>query len=135
MATTKSRFWIVPMLILICSLCSSESVEAQCVVTNTSIDMPGTITTVVTKSLSAATNCTSVPTQMNAVDCNPGAGGASTDYLTADAMAATMNPRCVWVCGCGTTMNPGVTIDASDGLPVELMDFAVEDDVAAVSGE
>ena len=47
-------------------------------------------------------------------------------YLIAMAMGAqiTMNPSCSWNCvGCGTIITNG----ALNGLPVELLDFSVDD--------
>ena len=55
--------------------------------------------------------------------------------LSAQAIGTqiTMSPACVWDCavaGCGT-----ITTDSSDGLPVELMDFEIEDDHPSVEAD
>jgi len=48
-------------------------------------------------------------------------------FLYAVALPATTSPYCNWTCYC-PPMSPQqfFTIDSSDGLPVELMDFTVE---------
>jgi len=90
--------------------------RAQCVVTNT---LPSTLTMTVfiVKYLSMSTTCST--TAMNAFLCSPTAP-AFVMTLSASAYTSTTNPFCSFNCGCGT-----VTIDGSDGLPVELMDFDV----------
>ena len=95
---------------------------SQCMVMTTNVTFPGPSTTLVEKYLSMSYSCASIPTQMNALVCNPGNPGYSTTLLTAERMVGTTMAQCVWTCvGCGT-----VTIDGTDGLPVELMDFSVE---------
>ncbi len=66
-------------------------------------------------------------TGRNAFFCSPGSGSTySTTQLFATAHSVTANPYCHWSCWCGTGAPPHVTIDGSDGLPVELMGFSVE---------
>ena len=95
---------------------------SQCMIASTQMSTFGTTMTVV-KVLSTPTTCTR--NVNNAASCNP-AGPLFTTALFASAMSAstmTMAVSCGWTCGCGT-----VTIDgATDGLPVELMDFEVVD--------
>lgn len=98
-------------------------VNSQCNVTATGT-YDFTTMKFVTKTLSASTMCQT--TAMNAFSCFPGAAPFFTNKLYAVALSATVNPYCNWSCGCGTGALPHVTIDGSDGLPVELMDFSVE---------
>ena len=119
--TCKFRFWLVPALLLFCALARPGAVKAECMYASTNVLMPGgTMTILVEKYLTMKANCASIPTQMNAVDCNPGTMVHYTDLLSGEAMTATVSPNCAWNCDCGT-----VTIDGSDGLPVELLDFKV----------
>ncbi len=130
MANSRSRFWLVPLAVLICVLVGAQTLESQCPVTSTTTDMPGTMITIVSKYLSLPYLCTSIPAQMNAVDCNPGVAGFVTTLLTAERVTATMMAKCAWTCaGCGM-----VTIDGSDGLPVELMNFGFEDEEVGDTG-
>ena len=62
-------------------------------------------------------------TVMNASVCSPSIG--PTIMFSAIAMAATVNPSCAWNCPVCPGVAPHVTINSSDGLPVELLDFKV----------
>ncbi len=129
MNTHQPRLWPLLVLIVASIFIQPARVESGCAVTSTSNQMIGNAYTIL-KFLGGFTNCTR--TMNMAMTCSP-AGPLSTSGLLARATTgtiATMSVSCGWTCGCG-----GVTTDGSDGLPVELMDFAVEDDVAAVSGE
>lgn len=109
-------------LTLLAAMSVPGVVKAQCMVMSTNVLMPGTMTVLIEKYLSNSYSCMSVATMMNALDCNPGAAGSFTSLLSAEAVTATMDPACSWVCtGCGN-----VTIDGSDGLPVELLEYSVE---------
>ncbi len=81
----------------------------------------------ITKYLDTTRTCTWQMSN-NADLCNPGslAGATSTSRLIASAFGAniTLMPSCQWNCaGCGTINTNGAT----DGLPVELMDFYIEE--------
>ncbi len=121
MNTRSARIGLMTIAILASLALTSGTAQAQCNTLGLNTGLMNGNTTVLTRTLAASYFCQSVPSQMNAVDCIPGAGGANTMYLTADAMVATVGPKCQWSCACGT-----VTIDAGDGLPVELLRFGVE---------
>lgn len=130
MDNRKKPLWLAPILVLVCLLVLPAEVVSQCNVTMTmsyATFAPATIN--VTKTLSAAAAC--MTTAMNAYGCFPGAASFTTNMLNATRMG-TANPFCNWSCACGVGSAPHVTINNSDGLPVELMDFAIEDEVAAV---
>jgi len=116
---------LVPILILICLFVLPAQVGSQCNVTMTN-SFPTLSPTIMifTKTLSAPTVC--MTTGMNAAFCFPGAAPFATNMLYASAFSGTANPFCNWSCGCGVGPAPHVTINSSDGLPVELMDFSIE---------
>lgn len=91
-----------------------------CTVTNTYVYMGATFNSVM-KTLNGTYVCMYV-TGMNASLCAPPATQPRMT-VTASAAVGTPMPSCQWTCtgGCGT-----VTIDNTDGLPVELMEFDVE---------
>ncbi len=122
----KSSLWRFPVLMLVCLLASPVGVRSQCVVTNTTSTafLP---TLGVTKTLSAATPC--VSTGNNAFSCFPNTSVMTVSMLNAVIITtATTMAFCNWDCGCDAGTPPDVTIDGSDGLPVELMDFGFEDE-------
>jgi hypothetical protein len=103
-----------------------SSAEAQtCAVLSTSkfTDRPPVITLL---KVVSALQCT-LTMSMNVTMCVPSVSD-STDLLYAHALNTATNPSCGWYCtragigSCGT-----ITIDNSDGLPVELMEFSVEE--------
>ncbi|MDA8018201.1 MAG: hypothetical protein MPN21_12210 [Thermoanaerobaculia bacterium] len=121
MSQGKPKVYLVLILLLACLLAQPTAVESQCSVSTTVTMMFGG-TTAVYKILTAPALCQT--TMMNAFFCSPTAA-MTTNFLLASNMG-TVNPSCAWSCACGTGAPPHVTIDSSDGLPVELMDFAVE---------
>lgn len=128
--THKTRFPLGLILVLTGLLAVSGRVESQCMVATTGMNTFPNPTTptliIVTKTLSAPYACRT--TMMNASFCFPSAVTATTSQLVASALAVTANPSCAWSCmGCAGSA-PHVTIDVSDGLPVELLDFSVGDD-------
>ncbi len=134
MNTRKLRLWLVSVLILACLLVVPAQVRSQCNVTNTMSYLTfAPMTVFITKTLSAPASC--MTTAMNAFGCFPGSMFFNQAQLNATALSGTVGPFCNWSCTCGTGAPPHVTTGPADGLPVELMDFAVEDDVAAVGGE
>jgi hypothetical protein len=126
MINRNSWLRLLPVLLLLVGLLLQPApLEAQCSVATTQIMTLGTIM-VVYKILNGPYNCGT--TMMNALFCNPTAM-TGTSFLHASAMAATMNPSCAWTCtGTGGGTCATVTIDVNDGLPVELMEFSVEDE-------
>ncbi len=76
------------------------------------------------KYLTAPRNCVPAGTVSAACGANPStaAAGDLTAQVTGTQLSGS--PSCQWNCtgGCGT-----ITIDTTDGLPVELMDFEVVD--------
>lgn len=132
----KLRFWLVPVVALVGSLVQPLAVNAQCNTTGVSMGTTGTPAYIyVAKAISNANTCT-LTMFMNVFACHPGGQPPVTGItrmgtmLTASAFTTATNPSCGWVCNCGTAMNPGVTITTADGLPVELMDFGIEDGAA-----
>ena len=78
-------------------------------------------------------SCMGPPTATMATPdlCAPAVATVTRMTLTASAMTMLPSPpSCRWACPCGT-----VTIDSSDGLPVELMEFEVDDDESSASAE
>ncbi len=149
----KSLSWPVLMLVAACWLGSPVAVSSQdsttytagpftnaCIMSIYKYWKPNRTnpsqTVYIAKRLDMARACSTLVPGMNAF-CNPGSLAphpTNTMVLAGSAFNSdiTMNPTCSWTCtGCGA-----IPISAaSDGLPVELMDFSVEDDVAAVGGE
>jgi hypothetical protein len=133
MIARRVLFSLLTVLLVAGLLGQPAPLEAQCSVVSTSAMTFGTVM-VVYKILNAPYNCGT--TMMNALFCNPTAM-TNTSFLHASALAATMTPSCAWVCtGTGGGTCATVTIDGNDGLPVELMEFSVEDEeVAEAEGE
>ena len=119
--------------------------SAQC--SPTVYSMSGGPPIFIIKAVPAATMCTL--TMFNNADCFPGGNyppaiGAMTSgmsiYLSATQVTSPMvltNPSCGWICNCspGGTTVAVTTSAASDGLPVELMDFAIEDGKVVDDGD
>ena len=125
MDTRKNRFWLLPIVILICLFTLPADVGSQCNVISTMQYLANSPTTItIVKTIGPGGWCRS--TMMNASSCFPGPGYAPWSMLQAVAMSATVNPSCAWQCTCGTGALPHFIIDSSDGLPVELMDFTIE---------
>lgn len=125
MNTRPTRFMLILALLLVCLFVQPLRLESQCNISTTLPSSFGSTFTVV-KILTMATTCTRTLT--NAASCDP-TGPAVTASLFASAMTSTVATTavaCGWNCGCGQ-----VTIDQSDGLPVELMSFSVEGDEAS----
>ncbi len=122
----SSRFLLVPALALIFLLAQPAALWSQCSVATTGVNDFGSIISVY-KILNTAGTCVSVG-NMNVNACFPTTSPNFTVFLAASAPSAAMMPSCSFVCDCGTVTGIGFTIDSTDGLPVELMDFAVEDD-------
>ena len=133
MPTRLSRFWLVPVLALVCLCAQPVAVQAQCVTTGgVMVSTPGANTMIAYYNLTAPGMCMSVAA--NNAACFPASTNQTTTFLSASAMTPVTNPSCSWTCNCGTgTQN--FSIDSSDGLPVELMDFEVEDDESSESAE
>ncbi len=78
---------------------------------------------------------------MNVLSCEPALVVSVTPTLTAAltvraATAASPSRSCRWVWSTGSGLTAGsTTIDSSDGLPVELMGFAIEDDTPSTAPE
>ncbi len=122
MKIRNGRPWFIPVLLIFGALTIPVSSQAQCVVSSSNASStPPTI--FVFKTLSTVVNC-ALTMSMNVLGCFPTAG-TSTSILSASASTAATNPSCAWACDCG-----GVTIDSSNGLPVELMEFSVETESA-----
>ena len=117
------RFSLIAVFVLFWMVVPANDAVAQCSVTST---YQGNFTTMgmsanyVSKYLSTSYTC-SLTMSMNVFNCYPSGAGTYTSILYASAYTTATNPSCGWTCDCGP-----VTIDGSDGLPVELMDFAVE---------
>ena len=94
--------------------------------TNVSVGMGGD--RYVTKYFNGAGNCYLY--QMTMVQrCRPDAGMSTPVVVTlldAKAGAGSTNPSCSWRCDCGSGFE-GVSITTADGLPVELIDFSIDD--------
>ena len=104
----------------------STEIKAQCMVTNTTASMATTMGspyTEVMKTLNAAYLCSSIG-NMNVSLCAP-VGAMIRTMLTASASVGAISPSCMFTCTGGTACAP-ITIDGSDGLPVELMEFSIE---------
>lgn len=133
----RSSFRLVAFLAVVALMAHGAPAQAQCSVTNA-----GGGTTAgniyVYKTVAAATKC-KLTGFNNVLECHPGGQpptmtGATrlNGFVTATAAPMAINPYCKWKCYCPTGPTTAqVTISGSDGLPVELMDFAIEDDVAA----
>lgn len=117
----KSSLWLGLVLLVGSMFVQPARVESQCMVAVTTTQM-NSMLQIVSKTLSAMYQCT-LTMSMNVMNCAPGTMGDNTSILTGSVTLPlpAMSPTCAWNCvGCGT-----VTIDGSDGLPVELLDFKV----------
>ncbi len=117
-----SKFWLGSILLVICLALQPMAIEAQCITASTSMGtgtQGGMNYRYGAKILSSAEQCT-LTMQMNMIDCDPNPS-ASTSFLSGAAFTTAVSPTCAWACACGT-----VTITNVD-LPVELMEFSVED--------
>ena len=114
----RTRFSIAVAVLVACALVPSQAM-AQCSVTFTatgSYTMGGMDVNYVIKYLSTTYTCT-VSMSTNVIACN---GGVNTTAVSGTAYPSIPSAACGFNCDCGT-----VTIDGSDGLPVELLDFSV----------
>lgn len=112
----------------------TTSIPSACVMTIMRTGIPNTMSPTsyinIEKTLDMSRVCTwQSSTGMAGGICNPGmaAGATNTGMLIASAIGTdlSMNPGCVWQCaGCGMI----TTTAAKDGLPVELMDFSIQDE-------
>ena len=128
MDTRKHRFWLFTIVMLVCLIASPTGASSlgSCNVTMTLKQPNPTSPTSILKYLMAtpATGCGS-PMGMGA-NCYsfppPGTMAPPFAFTAVGAIKTTgPSPFCSWVCNCGT-----ITVDGSDGLPVELMDFSIE---------
>lgn len=131
---------LISLILLFVSLSLLPGIAmGQCVVTNTSINMPyGSGTTFVTKTLSAAAQCnvTGTGAGFGAAQCHPATTPLTTNVLQAVRSGSSLNPFCNWECTCGTGAGPHVTTNgANDGLPVELLEFQIDDSDFATPGK
>ena len=131
MNTNKSRIWMLSVLALAGVLIRPLSANAQCMTVITNGPATATQGTemyrFIGKSITNGTMCT-LTGYNNVRGCNPGMNPptmtGSTNagsYVSASALLTQMNPFCAWNCNCGQVVING----ASDGLPVELLDFKV----------
>ena len=120
--TKLSRVWLAPLLLSLCCLVQPPGTAAQCMVASTSMGsgtQGGMDYDYLVKYLSSTYQC-SLLNSNNVIGCSPSTS-VSTSRLSAAAFTSLLNPSCSWTCTCGS-----VTIDSTDGLPVELMDFAID---------
>ncbi len=120
MRTSAKRLIILPLLAVSFMILAPTSVMGQCAVTNSSVATFGSVIYVY-KNIAPAASC-SVTASMNVNGCFPPVT-TSTTLLSASAQTTATNPSCNFNCTCGS-----VTIDGSDGLPVELLQFSVEEE-------
>lgn len=143
MVGSRSLFSAVMVVAAVCCLGGPRSVEPAttmvytpafgCVGMTHKIFSPSqanpTVYVKIYKVLTAVQTCSTV--MMNSAFCNPGVP-APTGTLAAQAFGAqiTMMPSCAWNCtgACGATVS---TTGPGDGLPVELMEFSIEDETAS----
>jgi hypothetical protein len=64
---------------------------------------------------------------INNASCFPLTAGQFVGTLSAKATFGATNPSCMWMCACAAPGLVPVSINSSDGLPVELLEFEVED--------
>ena len=143
MARTEAVSWAAILVFVICCLGSASpgmaqmtvvimepttSIPTACVVTIKKVGSPNlsfpTSYVYIDKFLDTTRVCSFVTSNFAAL-CNPGGMVATTRLIaSATGTGLTMSPSCQWNCvGCGTI----TTSAANDGLPVELMDFRIED--------
>jgi len=121
MYVRKPKSLLGTLLIIVGLFFQPINANAQCSVSSVSSNT-GTIGGMnyiwVSKYLSSSESC-SLTMSMNVINCYPDPG-SSVSSLGASAYTTAIDPSCGWNCGCGQ-----VTIDGSDGLPVELLDFSI----------
>lgn len=129
MVSRTSWLRLVPVLVIVLLLSGPTAVQSQCANVAGQMTMTDTATPsfiAITKTLAAAANC--MTTAMNALGCGESPASPFETMLTASALTGTMTPYCQWLCTCGGRGTVVVRTDSSDGLPVELMEFAIEAD-------
>ena len=131
----RSRFWPAPALVLVWALVPAVSASAAQCPTFTSLGSGvamGMNYIHVSKTFPASHSCY-LTMYMNVFACFPGGQtptgpmtgtpAVNVIFLQASAFTTATNPSCGWMCsGCGA-----VLIDGGNGLPVELMEFSVEE--------
>jgi len=135
MDVRKSLLPLIAALAVFVLIGHGAPADAQCVTTNVS---SGASPMFIVKTISNANTCTL--TMFNNADCFPGGNYPPTIGMTrmsvrmlplsATPFMGFSNPSCGWACDCGA-----VTSNASDGLPVELMEFEIEDDESSESAD
>ena len=136
MDVRKSLLPLIAALAVFVLIGHGAPADAQCVTSITSSG-GGPTATFIAKAVTNATMCTL--TAFNDADCHPGGNyppvigvmlTTPNVYLSATRYMGMSNPSCGWTCDCGA-----VTSNASDGLPVELMEFEIEDDESSESAD
>ena len=128
----SSRFLLIPALALICLLAQPVALVAQCAPTGPAMINTFTPNRSVYYFLTMSGTCMSVA-NMNVNACFPTAVPNMTNIVVASATTMAVMPSCSWTCQCGAS-TPTFQIDGNDGLPVELMDFAIEGEVEVENG-
>ena len=100
-------------------------VEAQCSVVSTQKTTTGN-SRHITKFLGPDGPYLCAQTASMSAMCSPGVTQSVT-FVHAFARTTAMSPSCMWHCiFCGTITSNTITSNGSDGLPVELMEFSIE---------
>ena len=112
--------------IVLLSLLAQPAAQAQCATVGGSTTS-NFFAIYVDKGLNKVAACELVLSQ-NVLGCSP-ATLSDVFKLAAIAKLSATSPVCQWQCDCGSGYRSQLlTIDGSDGLPVELMSFSVDDE-------
>ncbi len=127
----RLRGYLIAILAVV--LFAPAPVDSQCAVTNTTPGFTSPSFIQIYKTLSMAGDC--VTTMSNAFGCGRAPAASMATMLIASALPmSTMNPYCNWVCDCGAGYTAeSISTGPADGLPVELMDFSIDDEDATGS--
>lgn len=130
MKERRPRTLLLSIVLGLGLIVTPAGVDAQCAVTATTVTGTPSARTVVVMGINRVCNA---GIGMNGATCFPNAvANAMTWSAMANAMTA-VSPSCTWNCVLTTVCI--LTIDASDGLPVELMEFSVEPEVGSARDE
>jgi len=126
----KTKSLALGAFVVVATLFPLQQADAQTCDTDMTFMYAGMTQNEVFKDFTQTRNCGFTGTPQN-VTCLPaGTAQVAVMFVAAYAPVGLMSPSCQWSCAAVTTgtVKPScsITIDGSDGLPVELLDFSVE---------
>jgi len=120
----KRIITLCALLLVVMLQFAPSSAEAQCGIHSEMFTTMGT-SMFVFKKLTQTGKCAFTMSN-NAIICDPllVQGSLYTRTLSALASGMAISPSCAWTCSCAG-VGGIITINGSDGLPVELLEFSI----------